>query len=514
MGLQINALDRMLLAIAPAYALNRIRARALAVRNYDASTPGRRTDRWRRTGADANLASGPSLIKLREHARDLIRNNAWARNGVRVIGRNTVGWGIIPKPMLPKGTIESSITPRFREWSTTPQCDAAGESTLFGMQRQLMDATVESGEVLVRRRPRRRSDGLAIPLQLQVLEADFLDTMKDGIKGPSGGNIVQGVEFDQLGKRVAYWLFQEHPGSGRGASLVSQRVLAENVIHMRKIERPGQVRGPTWFAPIILGLKDLDEYEDATLMKQKLGALFSAFVTDTEGDASGEEDEDDEHIEEMSPGTVQYLTPGREVSFSSPPQANDFQPFTAANLRKAAAGLGVSYEELTNDFSQVNFSSARMGRLAHYANVHDWRWNMLIPQFCDRVWAWAMEAAAADGTIAAPVAAQWTPPPIPMLEPDKEALALMRRVRIGELTPDEMIREMGGDPDTHWQDYRDAFARLDQLEIVLDSDPRKMSQAGLTQERAGQKAGAGGAGPKPVPAPEPSGDVEDEDEAA
>ncbi len=488
--LSINFLDRMLLAIAPDYALQRVRARAMALRHFEAAAGGRRTDNWRRSGADANLAVGPNLLKLREQARDLVRNNGWARNAQRVIGRNTIGWGILPKPVLPKGTIDSSINPRWRDWASTPQCDAAGDSTFYGLQRQIMNAVVESGEVLVRRRPRRRSDGLAIPMQLQVLEADFLDTLKDGVEGRDG-RIVQGVEFNGIGKRVAYWLFQEHPGSGRAtSSLISQRVSADQIAHVRLIERPGQVRGPSWFAPAILGVKDLEEYEEATLLKQKIAALFSAFVTDTEGDSAGEEDAEDEKLEELFPGMISYLPPGREVTFGNPPPVNDYEPFTAANLRKIAAAMGVEYESMTGDYSKVNFSSARMGRLAHYANVHDWRWNMAIPQFCDRVWGWAMEAAALDGTIASPVPALWTPPPMAMLEPDKEGLALQRLVRIGAMTHDDMVREQGYDPDAHWDAYAEGLERLDLKKIVLDSDARKVSQAGLTQERVGAKPGA------------------------
>ncbi len=74
---------------------------------------------------------------------------------------------------------------------------------------------VEAGEVLVRRRLRRASDGLPVPLQLQVLEADFLDATKSNNVG--AGRIVQGIEFDPVGKRRAYWLHPEHPGDAHGA---------------------------------------------------------------------------------------------------------------------------------------------------------------------------------------------------------------------------------------------------------------------------------------------------------
>ena len=75
-----------------------------------------------------------------------------------------------------------------------------------------MRSVAESGEVLVRRRRRRLSDGYPVSVQLQVLEADYLDTSKTTAL-PNGGQIIQGVEFDVLGNLVAYWLFRQHPGS-------------------------------------------------------------------------------------------------------------------------------------------------------------------------------------------------------------------------------------------------------------------------------------------------------------
>ena len=145
----------------------------------------------------------------------------------------------------------------------------------------------------------------------------------------------------------------------------------------------------------------------------------------------------------MEPGMIANLPVGKDVKFGNPPTVTDSK-FADRNLRKIAAGLGVSYEDLTGDYSQVNFSSARMSRLAHWANVRDWQWNMLVPQLCDGVWAWAMEAAQIEGLVGAELpTAEWTTPPMPMIEPDKEGLAYQRLVRNGVMTHDAMVREQG-----------------------------------------------------------------------
>jgi capsid protein len=154
-------------------------------------------------------------------------------------------------------------------------------------------------------------------------------------------------------------------------------------------------------------------------------------------------------------------------------------------LRRIAATIGVTYEDLTGDYSQVNFSSARMARMAHWANVHDWRWNMLIPQLCRGVWGWAMELSAGlEGWTETP-GAEWSPPPMPMLEPDKEGLAYSRLVRSGAMTLYQAIRERGEDPASHLAEIAEGNAKLDELGIWLDSDPRRTSAAGLTQARPG-----------------------------
>lgn len=491
-------LDRVLLAVAPKWALARMRARAAAThvyRHYEAAAGGRRTDTWRKSAADANSANGRALGALRYLARDLYRNNGWARNGVRAIARNTVGWGIAPKPENASDAAKKRARKLWADWAETKECDADGRLNIYGIQKLAIITIVLSGEVLIRRRRRRPEDKLTVPMQLQVLEPDFLDNSKDGVSGPSGGPIIQGVEFDKSGKRVAYWLYEQHPGANRlaGKNFVSQRVPASEVLHIYDVERPGQVRGASWLASVIVSLKDFDEYEDALLMRQKIAACFAAFVTDVDGESNGmgTPDPKDPLIETLEPGVIQYMQPGQEITFSSPPPVTDNLAFTSSTLRRIAAGLGVTYEDLTGDYSKVNFSSARMSRIAHYANVHGWRWDMLIPQLCEGVWSWLMETALIAGLIGETPRAEWTPPPMPMLEPDKEGLAYARLIRSGAMTFDEMVRERGGDPDTHWEEYAANLKRLDELEIWLDSDARRTSAAGLTQERGGGQSNSG-----------------------
>jgi capsid protein len=140
--------------------------------------------------------------------RDLVRNNPHAAKAVAVLVNNIVGSGIMPRAASGDDKLDRKVDALFERW--TADCDADGQLDFYGLQTLICREMVEAGEVLVRRRLRRASDGLAVPLQLQVLEADFLDATKSSNVG--AGRIVQGIEFDPVGKRRAYWLHPEHPG--------------------------------------------------------------------------------------------------------------------------------------------------------------------------------------------------------------------------------------------------------------------------------------------------------------
>lgn len=475
--------DRALHYLAPQFALKRLRARAahdLLQRHYEAAAMGRRTQNWYRTATDANAAVGPNLARLRDAARDLVRNNPYAEAALATIVDHTVSWGIVP----------AARHDAWTAWAESTAIDADGVHDLAGLEKLVVRTVVESGEVLVRRRWRRLEDNLPLPLQLQVLEPDFLDTLKDQTL-PNGGRIIQGVEFDPLGRRVAYWLFRSHPGASTLSTSTfstSYRVPATDVLHVFKASRPGQVRGPSWFAPVLLRFKDFDEFEDATLMKQKIAACLAVLTSDVDGSAPalGSTDPNSPEVDTLEPGMILNVPPGRDVTVVNPPSVAEYDPYTKNMLRAIATGLHVSYEDLTGDYTATNFSSARMSRLRHWARVEDWRWRVLVPQFLNPVWAWAMEASALAGGRVVP-STEWTAPPLPMIEPDKEGLAIQRNIRSGISTLSEAIRERGYNREHFLDEMQRDFEDLDKRGLVLDCDPRKMTQAGQLQGSAAAK---------------------------
>jgi len=492
-------LDRALMTVAPRLQLKRVRARLateLVLRNYEGASNGRRTQGWRKPSTDASASTAPFVGRLREVARDLVRNNPYAASALATIVDHTVGDGLVAKPMP---TNDQALA-AWNAWANSTACDADGRCDFAGLEKLVIRTVAESGEVLVRRRFRLPSDNLPLPFQLQVLEPDYLDTTRHGITLPNGGRIVYGVEYDAIGARAAYWLFREHPGNTVWPVSQSQRVPADSVLHIFKPERPGATRGASWFAPVLLRFKDLDEYEDATLMKQKIAACLAVITTDVDGASAPLGTADDTKtpaIDSLEPGAILNVPPGRSVEVVQPPSVRDYADYTKVSFRGIAAGLGIGYEDLTGDYTNLPFSAARMSRLRHWARVDDWRWRMLVPQFCDPVWGWAMEAAQIMNLVTAAPGARWTAPPLPMLEPDKEGLAYARNIRVGVQTLSDAIRERGYDPDEFLAEMVADYKKLDALKLILDSDPRQMTQAGQLQGKAVSKP----APKQPPPAP-------------
>ena len=409
------------------------------------------------------------------------------------IANNLVGTGITFQ-VYRNGVIDTALNAKARAHFDTSACDSGGRHDLYGLQLQAARTIVESGAVVMRRRWRRASDGLPLPVQLQVLEPDYIDPSKhgplDSAHGVNGGFLVNGVQFSPIGAREGYWLYNGHPGSARPSSLGSTFVAARDVAHVFRADRPEMEHGATWLAPIVLRMKDFADFEDAQLTRQKLASAFVGFVTgeDDGGVIPGIQTEDGviaddrEPLDYIEPGTFQYGRPGEEVTFSSPPGVDGYADYTKVSLRAIAAGLGVPYEALTGDLSNVNFSSGRMGWLEYQRSLSTWQWAMFIPQFCGSVTAWMIDALAMIGEDVDGVTVRWTPPGREMINPSDEVKASRDAIRAGGKTISQWARERGEDPDTFLAEAVADFRKLDELGLVFDCDPRRVTAVGNPAE--------------------------------
>lgn len=468
----MNTLDKIVSWFNPEAGLKRARNRVAEtmLRSYEAAQKTRRTESWRATGADANREILPVLATLRNRSREQVRNNVYARRTVQTIANNVVGTGITPTPMGLSRTAEKRLMKAWKDWVKKKNCDYDGLLNFYGIQRLVMRTIVESGECLI---IRRKVNDPNMPLRIQVLEPDFLDSNKNVPNLKGGGMIIQGVQFGADGRRQGYWLYKSHPGSGDSFSITSSFVPNEDVCHVYFVERPGQFRGIPWMTASMIRMKDFDDYEDAELVRQKIAACFTVFVQDTNPDASLNTDNKVELASRVEPGIIEVLPPGKSVQFANPPMTNGYESYSRKILQGISTGTGITYEAMTGDLSNVNFSSGRMGWIESSLNYTDWQENMMVPMFLDDVWDWFLQAAAIVGKGKEGTDASWTPPRRQMIDPVKETNAMNLMVRNGFISYSEALRQLGYDPDDVLDEIASDNAKLDEKGIILDSDARQ-----------------------------------------
>jgi len=518
-------LDRVVGWISPQAELGRIQARAridaaAKVREYAGATAGRRAGDWVRGSKDGTSEVRSAGKRLREAARSLVRDNAYASQGLEEWEANLApitGSSMVNDDDPQRAqAINDVIDTVWYEWCC--KADYDGLTSFDGLQFLIARALIQDGGCLVRRR--KLPPGAPIPFQLQLHEMDWLDESRDFVKLDNGGTVMGGIQFGADGRRQGYWLLRQHPGSEQTVTALADRsmfVPASEILHIFEPTRPGQQLGASRFASVILRSRDIDGYEEAELVRKQTEACIAAFVEDASPDAvetqtvgASVTDFEGRLIETFSPGMMAYLPPGRRVQFNQPSATGGYADYMRAQLRGMAAGLGLPFETMTGDLSQVTFISGRMGLLSFRRRVRKIQNKVLIPQLLEPVWQWFIDAGQASGAIGATdkrIWAKWTPPRWESIQPLDDANADLIDIRSGARTLAQVITERGGNPADQLGEIAETNALLDKSEIILDSDPRNRTKVGGPVAATAAPAADGGVSP-----PDGGGDAASKDE--
>ncbi len=457
--------------------------RLRATADYEAAASTRRTTGWSPSTGDINTLVFRNADTLRSRSRDMVRRNPWATNALDAFVGNAIGAGIKPQSQHPEESVREQIQALWLRW--TDEADAAGLTDFYGLQAVACRSVMEAGECFIRLRPRLPKDGLSVPLQLQVLEAEHLPTSETR-RLQSGNYIRAGIEFNGIGKRVAYHLYREHPNDALNpmASMELVRVPADSVLHLFRPIRPGQLRGQPWLTQVLVKLYELDQYDDAELVRKKTAAMFAGFVTKNAPEDpilnEGAVDADGNALAGLEPGTMQVLLPGEDVKFSTPADVGaTYETFMRIQLRSIAAGMGITYEQLTGDLTGVNYSSIRAGLLEFRRRCEQFQHQVIVFQMCRPIWRRWVDAAILAGALpaagdrAAYYDVKWIPPGFAWVDPLKDIKAQVMAVRAGFKSRAEVVSEQGYDAQEIDREIAADNERADTLGLVYDSDPRK-----------------------------------------
>lgn len=468
-----NPIDRMVGFFSPRRGLIRFHQRQMLHRAYEGADS--KGDGWkpRRSGASANTDHAMDGRELRNRSRALVQNVPYIAQGLRALVAQTVGGGIEPTWTGPTGDV---LNRAWQKW--VAQADAGGRQNYYGLQGSAYRAMEQDGEVLLRLRWRRPTDGLVVPLQLQLLEIDWLDSTRSGTPSRSGNSIMNGIEYDALGRRVGYWLYQHHPGDYTSVlrrplrPQESHFVPASDVIHLSTIERPGQARGFPRVAPVIARVRDFQVYEDAEQARKNLEARLAVLAS---GDLSqwmvgpreGDPPESAREMGELAGGQLIQLPPGMETTVVEPKAAPGYVDYAKWQLHMIAAGFGIPYEAMTGDMKGVNFSSARVRLIDFRREVEMMQWQHLIPNFCTPVCRAFEEAAVLAGVVRrATYEIDHATPKWDYVNPQQDVRADVEEISNGLSSISEKLRRRGYKPQVVFQELADDFEQLKKLGLL------------------------------------------------
>lgn len=400
-------------------------------RRFDATSGQRGNPTFGSYGPET--LAGSAIIARR--ARYAAENNAWLASGVAALATALVGAGIVPTPQHSERETRRALQAAFNRWAVV--CDLDGRTDFYGLIAGLARSMVVSGEgflqfVLTDEGLRLR---LIAPEQVDIAQTGELTT---------GGRIVAGVEFDSIGRRVAYWIRPVDPTAIFEGYAPPVRVPAADVLHLFRPLGPGQVRGVSFLAPVLIRAGELDQLDDALLVGAKIAAMYAGFLTDQNGSSTGFPFEGVEINSVMEtglePGTLKVLPAGFDIKFSGPQNAQQSVDFAKLQLRGIAAGLGVPEYLLTGDLTGANYSSLRAGLLEFRRRVETIQFHTIIPQVLRPIWQRFVTTAVLTRDLDAPdfeanadeyFACEWIPPAQEWIDPTKDAEATATMIASG-----------------------------------------------------------------------------------
>jgi lambda family phage portal protein len=292
--------------------------------------------------------------------------------------------------------IADQIEREFRIWAeNAEECDAEGYSTFYELQSIAFLTTLISGEVFVILTQDKRKNGL-YNLKVQLIEPDRVSS-PFGVDNP---NIIDGLEKDSLGRTVAIYV-EEVANQNLPMATEWRRIPVyrpdgtRQVLHiMSDKERPGQVRGVPFLAPIMENLLRVEQYTNAELTAASINAMLTVFIKKQMlNDEEPFEVQDNGNFR-LGNGAIFDLAPGEEVDVVDPKRPNvNFAAFVNAIDHHIGAALEVPGDEILLQYN-ASYSAARAIMLQAY-KFYVTKRDSFSNHFCKPIYsAWPDEAAS------------------------------------------------------------------------------------------------------------------------
>ena len=459
-------------------------------------------------------------LTMRQRGRIIFMSCPWGTSAIKAYRTNVVGPGLRVKPKI-KGELlglsdaqtvelQKQIEREFNLWAENKRaCDATGMNDFYGMQQLALMSWLMSGDVFALKKHYKTSADCPYSTRWHLIEADRIATptnsgaqfasfnLTDGV-ATNGNRIFDGVEVNKNGLVEAYYICNHYPREVNTdpTEYVRVKALGEhtglpNILHVMNSERPDQYRGVSLMAQVIEPLLQSKRYADAELQAAIIENFYTGFVTSEtpeenilsetgSGDDTEPEVSDNDRELELGAGTIQYLKPGENITFSDPKRPNSgFTGFMEAQASQIGAGVEVPPEMLTKRFNS-NYSASRAAYIEAWRSFRMYR-NWFISDFCNPIYESIITEAVALGRISAPgffdnpvarkiyLNCEWIGPAMAQIDPLKEIQALAMAIDTGVITRENATMTYSG------ADYFD-----NALQLKFENDALAKAKAPLT----------------------------------
>ena len=466
---------------------------------YDGAARGPTMRDWRTNPSSADAEDFGSRELLRDRARDIERNTGLGERVLQVLVAKVIGTGCYSRSATGDARTDARVNALWAEFAKN--ASVPNRLNWYGMQALIVRSWFRDGEVIARPRFRRLSDGLMVPLQIELLEGDHIDSIKneDPIPGTSN-RIVQGVEYDAIGRVTAYWLWPRHPGDRTAITMPGQsvRVPARSVFHLFNPHRIGQSRGVSHLSPVIDDIRQHAKRREAERVRARAEACVFATVQgdnpdgmapdegedgDTVGPSGYVEDQDGNPVNKFAPGGIYNISNGHELNLHAPAPSGGYETAIRVEERAIATALGLMYEHF-GDLSQVNWASYRVGDVLTRDIVDAWRELLLEPLLMTPVWEAFIEACLIAGLLpdregGYPVSHRW--PVHQEMDRTEGAKANVAEMRSGLVSLEIAAERAGLDLEELIASHVRSKAIVEKFGLVFDGLPWQVANGGTMQ---------------------------------
>lgn len=447
---------------------------------------------WRPKKLSAKSDIGANLALLRNRSNDQAINTPLGSAAIHTSAIHAIGSGlrVFPRPngkilgLSPAETRQWSkqVAQEFELWASSTECDILHRNTFYDMQWIAYLGYLIDGDIFAAMRRKPTTNNMPYTLRIQLIEGNRVgnpsmlgvgDAYVESINPTNNNRVVNGVEIDDDGAVVAYWVSNIVQGDAteihrrqewQRIEAYGKRSGFANIIQVCHDVRPEQYRGVPYLAPVLESLKQVSRYTSAELTSAIVKSFFSLFFTAEQGsnvaDVLNAEQDTDEPVVDvgeynLGPGTLNALPKGVDVKTVDASNAQStFEAFTNQLIKQIAAAINQPYEVLMKSFTS-SYSASRAAMLQAWEE-YKLRRVWFARDFCQPIYEMWLVEAIATGRINAPgffddpvirnawCQTNWFGPTMSILDPQRDVQGSMLRTQAGLSTREREAAEMTG----------------------------------------------------------------------